>query len=49
MLQAELITKLCDIAHRRFTDANTRGLVIGSVVKLVAQTGAAGLIIKSVL
>jgi AP-4 complex subunit epsilon-1 len=37
--QAELIRKLCTIAHRKFSDAATRGFVIYSVVKLVAQIG----------
>lgn len=37
--QADLIINLVDIAHRTVHDHSTRGFVITSIIKLVAQTG----------
>lgn len=48
--QAEIMTRLAaDIAHRPFHDPCTRGFVVASVVKLVAQTGTCPAAVSSLL
>lgn len=48
--QTELMTRLAaDIAHRPFHDPCTRGFVVASVVKLVAQTGTCPAAVSSLL